>query len=51
MALFSRKRPLSVGQSVPDISLSDQDGTLRNLSDYRGKKIVLFFYPKDDTPG
>ena len=51
MPLFSRKKPLAVGQSIPDIALPDQDGTLRRLSDYRGKKIVLFFYPKDDTPG
>ncbi|MFT5686496.1 MAG: cytochrome oxidase Cu insertion factor (SCO1/SenC/PrrC family), partial [Myxococcota bacterium] len=51
MPIFSRKKPLAVGASVPDLSLSDQNGTARSLADYRGKKIVLFFYPKDDTPG
>lgn len=51
MALFSTKRPLSVGSPAPDIALPDQDGTSRRLSDYRGQKVVLFFYPKDDTPG
>ncbi len=34
-----------------DFSLPDQDGQLRKLSDYRGKYVVLYFYPKDDTPG
>ena len=51
MALFSRKQPLSAGKPVPDIALPDQTGVTHRLSDYRGKKIVLFFYPKDDTPG
>ena len=51
MALFVKKKPAAVGTVVPDIALPDQDGTARRLSDYRGKKIVLFFYPKDDTPG
>ena len=51
MALFAKKKPAAVGTVVPDIALPDQDGTARRLSDYRGKKIVLFFYPKDDTPG
>ncbi|MGV3616371.1 MAG: thioredoxin-dependent thiol peroxidase [Fimbriimonas sp.] len=39
------------GQSFPDFSLSDQDGNIVTLSDLKGKKAVLFFYPKDDTPG
>jgi peroxiredoxin Q/BCP len=51
MPIFSRKHPLSVGSPAPDIALPDQSGTVRSLADYRGKKIVLFFYPKDDTPG
>ena len=38
-------------KKAPDFSLPDQDGTIRNLSDYRGKWVVLYFYPKDDTPG
>ena len=36
---------------APDFSLEDQDGTLRSLTDYVGKWVVLYFYPKDDTPG
>ena len=34
-----------------DFTLPDQDGTLHKLGDYRGKWVVLYFYPKDDTPG
>jgi peroxiredoxin Q/BCP len=40
-----------VGAAAPDFSLPDQNGKLRHLSDWRGKWIVLYFYPKDDTPG
>ena len=36
---------------APDFSLADQDGVTRTLSDYQGKWLVLYFYPKDDTPG
>ena len=36
---------------APDFSLTDQDGQTRSLSDYKGKWVVLYFYPKDDTPG
>lgn len=36
---------------APDFELPDQDGQLHKLSDYRGKPVVLYFYPKDDTPG
>lgn len=36
---------------APQFSLPDQDGTVRSLSEFRGKWIVLYFYPKDDTPG
>ena len=39
------------GQSAPDFSLPDQDGKLHKLTDYSGKWLVLYFYPKDDTPG
>ena len=38
-------------QHAPDFSLPDQDGITRSLSDYRGRWIVLYFYPKDNTPG
>lgn len=43
--------PISSGISAPDFELLDDTNTLRKLSDYRGKHIVLYFYPKDDTPG
>ena len=42
---------LSVGTKAPDFSLPDQDGTLRSLSDFPGKRIVLYFYSKDMTSG
>lgn len=38
-------------KEAPNFSLQDQDGVMRNLSDFTGKWIVLYFYPKDDTPG
>lgn len=40
-----------VGQAAPEFSLLDDKGATRRLSDARGKWIVLYFYPKDDTPG
>lgn len=42
---------LTLGQTAPDFSLSDQDGKVHSLSDYKGKWVLLYFYPKDDTPG
>jgi peroxiredoxin Q/BCP len=42
---------LEVGQVAPPFSLADQDGTVRSLADAGGKWLVLYFYPKDDTPG
>lgn len=42
---------LSTGDKVPDIKIPDQHGNLVSLADFRGKKIVLYFYPKDQTPG
>ncbi|MCX6783476.1 MAG: thioredoxin-dependent thiol peroxidase [candidate division WWE3 bacterium] len=42
---------LSINTKAPQFSASDQTGTVRNLSDYLGKWVVLYFYPKDDTPG
>lgn len=38
-------------EKAPEFSLNDQDGKRHSLSDYAGKKVVLYFYPKDDTPG
>lgn len=40
-----------VGQPAPDFELSDQQGQIRRLSEWRGKWLVLYFYPKNDTPG
>lgn len=42
---------LEVGQPVPDIPLTDDQGQPVRLSSFRGKKVVLYFYPADDTPG
>lgn len=39
------------GDRAPDFSLTDQNGTTHSLKDYAGKWVVLYFYPKDDTPG
>ncbi|GJM08670.1 MAG: peroxiredoxin [Lysobacteraceae bacterium] len=39
------------GQLAPDFTLPDQDGQMHSLSDYRGKWLVMYFYPRDDTPG
>jgi peroxiredoxin Q/BCP len=40
-----------VGQPAPDFNLPDQDNKLHTLADYKGKWLVLYFYPRDDTPG
>jgi thioredoxin-dependent peroxiredoxin len=42
---------LSEGDVAPDFTVPDQDGNEVSLSDHRGKKVVLYFYPKDDTSG
>lgn len=42
---------LKVGDKVPNISVNDEAGNLINLSDYQGQKLVVFFYPKANTPG
>lgn len=43
--------PLQAGVQAPDFRLQDETGAERSLSDYLGKPVVLYFYPKDDTPG
>ena len=43
--------PVKVGRVAPAFTLTDQSGTEHTLADYRGKPVVLFFYPKDLTPG
>jgi peroxiredoxin Q/BCP len=47
----SSKPSLNVGDPAPDFSLQDDTGQIRSLKDFRGKKLVLYFYPKDATPG
>lgn len=42
---------LEVGTKAPEFTLPDQNGEMHTLSDYRGKKVLLYFYPKDNTPG
>lgn len=42
---------LQQGTKAPDFTLNDKDGNAVSLSDFSGKKIVLYFYPKDNTPG
>lgn len=42
---------LELGMKAPDFTLSDKDGNTVSLSDFLGKKVVLYFYPKDNTPG
>jgi len=42
---------LKPGDAAPDFSAPDQNGNTTSLSDFKGKKLVLFFYPKDNTPG
>ena len=42
---------LEVGTKAPAFTLPDQDGNLVSLSDFAGKKVVLYFYPRDNTPG
>ncbi len=42
---------LEAGTKAIDFSLPDQDGVIRKLSDYRKKRVILYFYPKDNSPG
>ena len=42
---------LEIGMKAPDFTLSDQEGNLVSLSGFLGKKVVLYFYPRDNTPG
>ena len=43
--------PIDIGKDAPAFSLKDQDGAVHALKDYRGRPLVLYFYPKDDTSG
>lgn len=42
---------LQEGTKAPTFSLPDQNGTIHTLEEYKGKKVILYFYPKDNTPG
>lgn len=42
---------LETGTTAPDFTLPDQNGKNHSLKEYRGKKVILYFYPKDNTPG
>ncbi|MCD8295082.1 MAG: thioredoxin-dependent thiol peroxidase [Clostridia bacterium] len=42
---------LSVGDTAPGFTLPDKDGNMVSLADFKGKKVILYFYPKDNTPG
>jgi thioredoxin-dependent peroxiredoxin len=49
--LLARSATPSEGSVAPDFTLPSQDGSPVSLRDYRGKWVVLYFYPKDQTPG
>ena len=49
--LIMEKIILKVGDKAPDFKAIDQDGKEMNLSDYKSKKVILYFYPKDNTSG
>ncbi len=51
LALGKSSSPPQAGRLAPDFSLSSQEGTRVSLTDYRGKWVVLYFYPRDMTPG
>lgn len=42
---------LDIGTPAPDFTLPDQNGVMHSLSDYRGQKVILYFYPRDNTAG
>ncbi|HZH68191.1 MAG TPA: thioredoxin-dependent thiol peroxidase [Chitinophagales bacterium] len=42
---------LEVGDQLPDVAINDQNGQLVNLRDFKGEKMIVFFYPKNNTPG
>ncbi len=48
---YALEAMLNVGDAAPNFTLPDQEGKLHTLEDYRGRWVVLYFYPKDDTPG
>ena len=42
---------LAIGTKAPDFTLADQNGEMHSLSDYKGQRVILYFYPKDMTSG
>ena len=51
IVLPGRGEMLKVGDKAPGFAVPDHTGQTRNLSDYKGRNVVLWFYPKADTPG
>ena len=52
ISLFSQSQAaIELDQKAPDFTLNDQHNTKHALSDYQGQWVILYFYPKDDTPG
>jgi peroxiredoxin Q/BCP len=51
VSAFSKRNEPRVGDQAPEFELPDQDGRTRNLAEFRGKWLALYFYPRDDTPG
>ena len=49
--VFSKKMILSLGDVAPLFSIKDQDGQIHNLLDYKGEKVIVYFFPMADTPG
>ena len=49
--VWGKSSPISIGDSAPDFSMPDENGQIHTLSEYRGQRVVVYFYPKDDTPG
>ncbi|MGA2783491.1 MAG: thioredoxin-dependent thiol peroxidase [Candidatus Bathyarchaeia archaeon] len=49
--MLPKKATISIGSKAPDFVLKDHEGRLVKLSEFRGKKVILFFYVRDDTPG
>ena len=49
--MFKEGIMLEVGTKAPAFSLPDQNGVMHTLEEYKGKKVILYFYPKDNTPG
>ena len=42
---------LEAGMKAPELALPDQNGNVHTLEEYKGKKVILYFYPRDNTPG